>query len=83
MAVCWRCPRCGEVSCEDDANAAGRPLACDHCERPFLPAETQCTVCDAPNPWSRRDSVHFWCRECGNTQTFYGFTPQAGTTMSA
>ena len=49
----------------------GLPLACDHCERPFPPHETQCPVCDSLNPWARRDSVHFWCRECGNTQTFY------------
>jgi hypothetical protein len=71
MAVCWRCPNCNQISCEDDVNAAGRPLACDHCERPFLPQETQCPVCDGPNPWARRDTLHFQCRECGNTQTFY------------
>lgn len=52
-------------------NAQGRPLACDHCERPFQPQETQCPVCDAANPWARRDTLHFLCRECGNTQTFY------------
>lgn len=69
--VCWRCPGCSEVSCEDDVNSQGRPLACDHCERPFIPQETKCPVCDSLNPWARRDSVHFWCRECGNTQTFY------------
>jgi RNase P subunit RPR2 len=62
------------VSCEDDANAQGHALACDHCERPFLPQETECTVCDAANPWVRRDTLHFLCRECGNTQTFYGRT---------
>ena len=50
MAVCWRCPICSEVSCEDDANAAGRPLACDNCERALLPMETLCAVCDAPLP---------------------------------
>lgn len=71
MAVCWRCPNCNEISCEDDVNAAGHPLACDHCGRPFPPSETRCPLCDAPNPWARRDSVHFWCRECGHTQTFY------------
>jgi hypothetical protein len=71
MAVCWRCPHCSEISCEDDVNSAGHPLACDHCERPSTPDSTQCTVCDAPNPWARRDSVHYWCLQCGNTQTFY------------
>ena len=50
------------------------PLACDHCERAVLPNEALCAICDAPNPWSRRDSVHFICRECGEMQTFYGVT---------
>ena len=71
MAVCWRCPNCGEVSCEDDVNATGLPLACDHCERVVLPSETLCPVCESASPWSRRDSLHFVCRECGNSQTFY------------
>jgi hypothetical protein len=71
MAVCWRCPKCSQVSCETDVNAAGLPLACDHCERALLPVETQCPVCDGLNPWKRRDSLHYMCRECGHTQTFY------------
>lgn len=71
MAVCWRCPQCSEVSCEDDGNAAGNPVACDHCGRPFPQSETLCTVCDTPNPWSRRDSLRFICRECGTAQTFH------------
>jgi predicted amidophosphoribosyltransferase len=71
MAVCWRCPLCNAISCEDDVNAAGQPVACDHCERALRPQETLCPVCDAPNPWVRRDSVHFWCRECGTTQSFH------------
>ena len=71
MAVCWRCPRCSAVSCEDDANAQGMPLACDACERAVLAHETLCIDCDAPNPWARRDSIHFWCRACGKAQTFY------------
>jgi len=52
-------------------NAVGRPVACDACERPFPQQETLCTVCDAPNPWARRDTLHFLCRECGTTQTFF------------
>lgn len=71
MAVCWRCPLCGETSCESDANVIGRPLACDHCERPFPPARTLCTVCESPDPWRRRDSLHFVCLECGNAQTLH------------
>src|ERR1700753_3849926 len=52
MAVCWRCPLCGEISCEDDVHATGMPLACDNCERALLPHETLCTVCESPNPWA-------------------------------
>ena len=74
MAVCWRCPVCEEVSCETEVNAAGMPLACDHCERAVLPNEALCAMCDAPNPWSRRDSIHYICRECGEQQTFHGVT---------
>jgi len=71
MAVCWRCPSCSEVSCEDDVTiTTGTAVSCDHCQRPFPASETLCHVCDAPNPWSRRDSVHFWCRVCGTTQMF-------------
>lgn len=69
MAVCWRCPSCNEVSCEDDVNLSG-PVSCDHCELPFPPNETLCPVCDAPNPWTRRDSIHFLCRECGTRQRY-------------
>jgi len=47
------------------------PLACDHCERALLPIETLCAVCESPNPWRRRDSLHYTCAECGNSQTFY------------
>ena len=71
MAVCWRCPGCNEVSCEDDATLTGSPVDCDHCQLPFPQHETLCTVCDAPNPWARRDSVHFLCRECGTMQAFH------------
>jgi predicted amidophosphoribosyltransferase len=52
-------------------NVVGRPVACDECERPFPQQETLCPVCDTPNPWSRSDTVHFLCRECGTKQTFY------------
>ena len=71
MAVCWRCPQCSEISCEEDVNLTDSPVACDHCQQPFLQQQTLCTVCDAPNPFSRRDSIRFWCRECGTTQKFY------------
>jgi predicted amidophosphoribosyltransferase len=71
MAVCWRCPGCNEVSCEDDQNSTGHAVACDHCERPYPPQSTLCTTCDAPNPWRRRDTVHYICGECGTSQTFY------------
>ena len=70
MAVCWRCPVCSEISCEDDVNLSG-PVSCDHCARPFQQSETLCTVCDAPNPWTRRDSIHYWCKECGTRQRFH------------
>jgi RNase P subunit RPR2 len=70
MAVCWQCPSCSAISCEDDVNAEGKPLACDQCERAFLPVETLCPVCAAPNPWSRRDTIRLWCRSCGEVQRF-------------
>ena len=71
MAVCWRCPSCNQVSCENDVNiTTAHPVSCDHCERPFPQIETLCPVCDGPNPWARRDSVHFWCRQCGTMQMF-------------
>jgi hypothetical protein len=69
MAVCWRCPECSEVSCEENVNLTG-PVSCDHCKQPFTQNETLCTICDTPNPWARRDSIHFWCRECGTMQRF-------------
>ena len=80
MAVCWRCPQCSEISCEDDVNLTDNAVACDHCQRPFPQQETLCAVCDAPNPWARRDSIRFWCRECGTTQKFFsigGLKPAA------
>ncbi|HEX9457523.1 MAG TPA: hypothetical protein VGA84_00185 [Thermoanaerobaculia bacterium] len=64
--------------CEDDVNATGKPVACDHCERPFPQQNTLCTVYDAPNPWKRRDTLHFLCRECGTTQTFFSHLSMAG-----
>jgi len=79
MAVCWRCPTCSEVSCEEDVSATGLPVACDHCGRPFPPDETLCAVCDAPNPWARRDSLHFLCRECGTTQTYFRGSAASGS----
>lgn len=71
MAVCWRCPVCAQVSCEDDVNTLGQPVGCDHCAETFAPPDTLCVVCEAPNPWARRDSLHFICRECGTMQTYY------------
>jgi len=49
------------VSCEQDFNRSGA-VRCDHCLESFAEAETLCPVCDAPNPWAPRDSIHFWCR---------------------
>jgi RNase P subunit RPR2 len=74
MAICWRCPDCGHVSCETEVESQGKALACDRCERPSIPENTQCIVCDAPNPWARRDSVHYFCRSCGHVQTYYSHT---------
>jgi hypothetical protein len=77
MAVCWRCPDCDEVSCETEIQVAGQPLACDHCERAQIACQTRCVVCDSPNPWSRRDTIHFLCRCCGHVQTFYSHLASA------
>ncbi len=49
----------------------GAAVACDHCRWPFAQSETLCAVCDSPNPWTRRDSLHFLCRECGTTQSYF------------
>jgi len=76
MAVCWRCPSCSEVSCEEDVNLSG-PVSCDHCHLPFPQNETLCPVCDALNPWARRDSIHFLCRQCGTMQMFFSHGEQA------
>ncbi len=78
MAVCWRCPSCGAISCEVDVNATGQPLSCDHCERMVLPPQTLCPICETPNPWRRRDSLHFICTECGNSQTYYSHLGATG-----
>lgn len=77
MAVCWRCPSCNGISCEDDVNLSG-PLSCDHCAASFAQDETLCPVCDAPNPWTPRDSIRFWCTECGTTQRFLSFSSLGG-----
>lgn len=73
MAVCWRCPSCNEISCEEDANRVGT-VVCDHCSASLDEEETLCAVCDAPNPWKRRDSIHFLCIECGTMQRYLSFT---------
>ncbi len=78
MAVCWRCPGCSGVSCESVVDVVTDTLACDHCERPFIPEETLCRVCDTANPWTRRDSLHFICRECGTSQTLFSHLAAAG-----
>jgi predicted amidophosphoribosyltransferase len=73
MAVCWRCPSCNEISCEENVNLKG-PVSCDHCSSTFVQQETLCPVCDASNPWTPRDSIHFWCRQCGTMQRYLSFS---------
>lgn len=69
MAVQWQCPCCNEVAHESAALSC--LLQCSGCANVFTRDETLCAVCDGPNPWARRDSIHFWCLGCGNTQTLY------------
>jgi hypothetical protein len=71
MAICWRCPECSQISCENDITVVEPSVVCDHCSCTLRTAETLCAICDTPNPWSRRDSLHYLCRECGHLQTFY------------
>ena len=79
MAVIWRCPGCGEAVGESDPTLSVSHLVCHHCGEIYLQRETLCVVCDAPNPWSARDSLHFWCRVCGNTQTWLSHRPAVET----
>jgi ribosomal protein S27E len=70
MAIRWQCPSCHQPG-QNFGFAPPASLQCGECAAEFSPAESLCEVCDAPNPWSYRDSIHLWCRNCGNTQMLY------------
>lgn len=65
----WQCPACSEVNRLTRYSEFESSLRCDGCGANVAPRDTLCVVCDAPNPWTPRDSVHFWCTACGETQT--------------
>jgi len=72
MAVQWRCPACHEVMLEMEmVDDHKQLLKCHRCDTSSSRQETLCPICDARNPWKHRDTLHFLCVECGNTQTWY------------
>lgn len=70
MAIEWRCPVCESV-CRCDEFVEAAEVSCIRCSQTIRRDETLCVVCDSPNPWRHRDSLHLQCAECGNTQTWY------------
>ncbi len=71
MAILWRCPLCEETTEERDELCDATLVRCSACSTGFEIAETLCVICDAPNPWVRRSTIHRQCRSCGNTQMIY------------
>ena len=71
MAVCWRCPDCLEDTCHTEYIDLRAPVWCVRCKAAVDCAEALCVVCDSPNPLNRRDTIHFTCSVCGNTQRLW------------
>lgn len=71
MAVCWKCPRCSSETCHTEYLDPRDPMICLSCTEPFNRTDVLCTICESPNALMRRDSVHYWCLECGHTQTLF------------
>lgn len=70
MAIHWRCPLCEASTAErDDLDPS--TVKCAGCQSWFRTDETLCVVCDAPNPWTRKTTLHRQCRSCGHTQMIY------------
>lgn len=70
MAVRCKCPQCDGEIVREQPFESGK-LACEQCATDLTLKETRCVVCDETNALARRDSVHYWCLECGFTQTLY------------
>jgi hypothetical protein len=71
MAVCWRCPDCTAETCHTEYIDPRDPVSCEACGREFDRGNVLCTVCHSPNALMRRDSIHYWCLECGHTQALW------------
>jgi hypothetical protein len=69
MPVCWKCPSCNAETCHTDYIDPRRPVSCGVCDAEWNRTDVLCTVCETPNALMRRDSLHYWCLTCGNTQT--------------
>lgn len=68
--VVWRCPVCRERLTSEIFDLQG-VLECGACGAECLVRAALCEVCEEPGALRLRDSVHFGCRECGKTQTWY------------
>jgi DNA-directed RNA polymerase subunit RPC12/RpoP len=64
----WNCPNCGETNSMSSPFDRTGELRCVACAERIAATDALCPVCDAPNPWTPRDSVHYWCTVCGETQ---------------
>jgi hypothetical protein len=70
VAVRCKCPECGATVSYEMPQDDVREVICAQCHTTSPASQTLCVVCDAPNPWRRRTSIHFGCMVCGTTQTW-------------
>ena len=74
MSVCWKCPNCSEETCHTEYIDPRERVLCARCETAFERDQVLCIVCESPNALMRKDSVHYWCLECGHTQTLWSMS---------
>jgi hypothetical protein len=72
--LCWKCPVCDTKVCDSEPISAREPVMCDRCESRFARSDVLCVVCETRNTLVRRDTLHYWCVECGHTQTLWSET---------
>lgn len=71
MAVRWRCPACGAATIEPDPLRENDHVQCAECRAEMPRSESLCCVCDSPDPWRARGTVHVQCQVCGTTQMIF------------